>query len=307
MAHIADARAGVVGVVVAKNLDLAASWPQKPGENPQKSRLAGAVFADQDIASAGFEVDGDLAQRGKRAKKLRNVFEVGAKGRAGGLRGLRCHGISSWRFQRGRCPVGEPASRCARVGRGRSRLCGAAPGWPFGVAGAYLLAHLACNAVAWKTPSRPIGALSDALRIVLEGVRRRLGALVDHGKSAAGRSLGRVALKLIQNKGDVGPVLLDRARFNEAFHAQIALVCLVAHPAEFGDGDVVALAGAEPENASQPMVPTIMATAMPIRTELEDFFIARFLRYGDRGVGSMVRANMCDMNHIFTRHFRPFQ
>ena len=61
------------------------------------------------------------------------------------------------------------------------------------------------SAVAWKTPSRPIGALGERLRIVLEGVRRRLRAFVDDGQHAADCSLGRVALKLVQNERDVGP------------------------------------------------------------------------------------------------------
>ena len=53
------------------------------------------------------------------------------------------------------------------------------------------------------------------------------------------------------------------------------------------------------------MVPRMIVTAMPIRTELEDVFIARFLRYGDEWGGSMVGANKRDLNHIFSYNFGP--
>ena len=40
------------------------------------------------------------------------------------------------------------------------------------------------------------------------------------------------------------PTLLDGAGLNEALDAEIAVIGLVAHGAELGDGDVVALIGA---------------------------------------------------------------
>ena len=70
MAHVTDAGAGLVGVLAAKDLDRAVSWSHEPGENPQQGGLAGAVFANEDVAAARLEVDCDLAQGGKRAKEF---------------------------------------------------------------------------------------------------------------------------------------------------------------------------------------------------------------------------------------------
>ncbi len=53
-----------------------------------------------------------------------------------------------------------------------------------------------------------------------------------------------MALVLVEDEVDVGAVLLDGAGLNEALNAQIAVIGLVAHSAELGDGDVVALIGA---------------------------------------------------------------
>jgi len=52
-----------------------------------------------------------------------------------------------------------------------------------------------------------------------------------------------MALKLGQNKGDVGSALLDCFRLDEAFDAQVGLIGLVAHALHLGDSYVVALAG----------------------------------------------------------------
>ncbi len=57
-------------------------------------------------------------------------------------------------------------------------------------------------------------------------------------------ALRRVALELVQHKGDVGAVLLDGAGLHKALDAQLAVVGLVAHAAQFGNGDVIALVGA---------------------------------------------------------------
>ena len=50
-----------------------------------------------------------------------------------------------------------------------------------------------------------------------------------------------MALKLVHHKRDVSAVLLDGAGHNEALDAEIAVVGFVAHAAEFGNGDVIAL------------------------------------------------------------------
>ena len=52
-----------------------------------------------------------------------------------------------------------------------------------------------------------------------------------------------MALKLVHHEVDVGAVVLNGAGLDEALDAELAVVGLVAHAAEFGDGDVVALVG----------------------------------------------------------------
>jgi hypothetical protein len=65
-----------------------------------------------------------------------------------------------------------------------------------------------------------------------------------------------MAFKLIQDKFDMRAVLLDRAGLDESFHAQLALVGVVAHAPKLGDGHVIALVGAvsgirEPADGAQ--------------------------------------------------------
>src|SRR5207248_1805495 len=76
-------------------------------------------------------------------------------------------------------------------------------------------------------------ALGQRLSIVFEGVRRWLGASVDHIQHLVVLSQGKV---------DIRPVALDRARQNVSSHAQTLGVSAVAHATQFFDGDVVALA-----------------------------------------------------------------
>ena len=88
-----------------------------------------------------------------------------------------------------------------------------------------------------------VGAVGQRLGVVLEGVRRRLGPFVIDLEQAARGGLGRVALELIEHEVHVGPVLFDGTGHNKALDAQMAVVGLVAHAAQLGNGDVVALAG----------------------------------------------------------------
>ena len=78
VAHVADAVAGVVRLEVAEDLDRAEAGAEEAGEDAEEGGLAGAVFADEDIAAAGLEIDGDLAQCGEGAKELGNLIEPGA-------------------------------------------------------------------------------------------------------------------------------------------------------------------------------------------------------------------------------------
>src|ERR1035441_8448371 len=94
MAHVADALAGLMRFVLAKDRDLAEAGSQQTGQNAQQRGLARAVFAEQDVAAAGFKVHRDLAQRGEGAEELRDIVEAGANGRAVSIGDRINHGIS---------------------------------------------------------------------------------------------------------------------------------------------------------------------------------------------------------------------
>ena len=130
--------------------------------------------------------------------------------------------------------------------RGGSRLRGLCSGLSGSRLGRCVLAGaLGLQDIGVEDAVAAIGAHGQGLGVVFEGVRRRLGALVVDREHTAGGGLGRVALKLIQNKRHVRAALLDGAGYNEALHAQLAVVGLVAHGAQFGDGNVVAFASAD--------------------------------------------------------------
>jgi molybdopterin converting factor small subunit len=87
-----------------------------------------------------------------------------------------------------------------------------------------------------------VGALGQGLGVVLEGVRWRLGALVaDLQERRCG--LGEWLSNSFMTKSTWGP-LCSMEPGDEALDAQLGVVGLVAHAAELGDGDVVALVGA---------------------------------------------------------------
>jgi hypothetical protein len=77
-----------------------------------------------------------------------------------------------------------------------------------------------------------VGAYGERLGVVLEGVGRGLGALVDDGEFAA---------LLEQIEGGVGADAMDTAGGYVAGDSEVADVGFVAHALEFADGDVVAL------------------------------------------------------------------
>jgi hypothetical protein len=57
MAHVSDARAGIERLVLAEHRYFAVRWAEKTGKNAEESGFAGAVFADENVALAGLEVD----------------------------------------------------------------------------------------------------------------------------------------------------------------------------------------------------------------------------------------------------------
>jgi hypothetical protein len=77
------------GVEVAEDGDFALGGLEEAGEDAEEGGFAGAVFAEQDVAAAGGEVDGDLAQGGEGAEEAGDLGKTGerASGRefAGGV------------------------------------------------------------------------------------------------------------------------------------------------------------------------------------------------------------------------------
>ena len=70
MAHVADAHASLVGLKTAEDRNRAEAGSQQPGQNAQQSGFACAVLADEDVATARFEVCRDLAERSEGAEEL---------------------------------------------------------------------------------------------------------------------------------------------------------------------------------------------------------------------------------------------
>jgi len=68
-----------VGFLIAEDFDGAEAGAKQAGEDAQEGGLACAVFADEDVATAGFKIDGDLAEGGKRAEELGDVVEASAE------------------------------------------------------------------------------------------------------------------------------------------------------------------------------------------------------------------------------------
>jgi len=107
-----------------------------------------------------------------------------------------------------------------------------------------------------------------------------------------------VAFELIQNESDMRPVVLDGAGLDESFDPEIAFIRLVAHIAEFGDGDVVAFIGSiagkgEPRDGAQDYGDR-KADPHGIRGSLH----VQIQRYERKVGGSMVWANKRDPYHI---------
>src|SRR6185437_8053280 len=127
----------------------------------------------------------------------------------------------------------------ARRGSGFGRLAGMER-----LAGRILTRALGLKNAGMKDTVAPVRSFGQRLRVVLERVRRRLGALVDHFQKPARRGVGSVALKLVKDESDGGAVLDDGAGLDKSFDAKPAGVCLRTHAGELGDGDVVTFARA---------------------------------------------------------------
>ena len=64
----------------AEELDCSEAGAKEAGEDAEEGGFAGAVFADEDVALAGFEVDGDLAQGGEGSEEARKRYRLGRRG-----------------------------------------------------------------------------------------------------------------------------------------------------------------------------------------------------------------------------------
>ncbi len=63
-----------------KTLDCAVRGTEKAGENAQERGFAGAVFAEENVAAAGLEIERNLAESGKAAEELGHLIEPRAEG-----------------------------------------------------------------------------------------------------------------------------------------------------------------------------------------------------------------------------------
>ena len=171
MAHVADAGAGLMRFVFAEDADRAEAGAEQAGQNAQQRGFARAVFAEQNVAAARLEIDRDLAQRGKGAEELgdlsRRAQTVDGCGTIGGRRRKQSCGQLA-----GGCTGADAAAAQSCWQVVLARLLAGLRGRVF--AGALGLQHGGVeDAVA------AIGAFGQGLRVVFEGVGRRLGAFVD--------------------------------------------------------------------------------------------------------------------------------
>jgi len=86
-------------VKIAEDLDGAEAGAKQAGQNAQQRGFARAVFSDQDVAAARFQVHTHLAKSGKGSEELGDLVKTGREGTGrngasaeGGLRGLGCGG-----------------------------------------------------------------------------------------------------------------------------------------------------------------------------------------------------------------------
>ncbi len=79
MAHVTDAGARLVGLGFAEDADRAVRRTKKTGEYAEKRGFAGAVFAEENVAAAGLEIQRNLAESGKAAEELGHLDELRVK------------------------------------------------------------------------------------------------------------------------------------------------------------------------------------------------------------------------------------
>jgi hypothetical protein len=70
VAHVADAGARIMRLLIAEDLDGAEAGAQESGQNAQQRRFARAVFADQDVAAAGLKIAETWRSAAKEPKSL---------------------------------------------------------------------------------------------------------------------------------------------------------------------------------------------------------------------------------------------
>ena len=129
----------------------------------------------------------------------------------------------------------DVASVCFIIFRGcsvRSGQCCCGGGGSGRCGGGVLRGALGLQLGGVEDAVTAVGADGESLRVVLEGVGRGLGALVDDGELAA---------LFEEVEGGVGSGAVDAAGSYVAGDAEVADVGLVAHALQLGDGDVVAL------------------------------------------------------------------
>src|SRR5262249_54274861 len=172
----------------------------------------GSVLAPQDVEAPRLKLQGNVAHGGAAAVNLRDAINLYG-------RSVRVQEAASV-FHGWRLRIRRRLSARARLGSILGRTLGLEfPGVEHAV-----------------TPEFADG---QRLRVVLERVRRRLGAFVAHPKNLAILSLG---IHFNQHKIRIGSNLADRSWLHGAGNAQVARVSNLAHVVELLDGYVIALA-----------------------------------------------------------------
>ena len=174
------------GSKFAEDRDLAEAGPQQAGQNAQQRGFARAVFAEQHVAAAGLEVDRDLAQRGKGAEELGTPDRAGRRSELASA-SARVPVIRSVCSRRSGRRVGRLATLAAgcRGGCGLRQSAARAGAGLLRRGGRVLAGALGLQDRGVEDAVAAIGAFGQGLGVVLEGVRRRLGAFVDDLEQAA--------------------------------------------------------------------------------------------------------------------------
>ena len=215
MGHKANAAANLPQIARSKKNHATPRGTCQSGNDAKQRRLAGSVLAQQSVQTSPFQSCVYIMEGCEASEKLAYAFENDCRLRMGMIFGMdsRITQASVGTLRGGLClGLGH---RAGLIGSGR-----------------VLRRTLCLNLLSVKHAIVAVGTFDQRLGIVLERVGGRLGAAV-----------GYLQFQPLLVDLEVGPGTLT---VNAAWHdlsgdAQALAVCLVAHPLQFLDRDVIAL------------------------------------------------------------------